>query len=233
MSNRIVLLALSLLCGVLSSNLRAETIHFSIRQMGFDGEATLTMVGPRDYKDYKTLLIVFKANGRNFSDEENIYLDPATYKPLFVERDFSLGMFGHGKILEEYKPSKGEIVITKTDGGHVTRQVINKSVAVDNIYGFIYRCRKEGSFKVGDVYHMILPTKDLKIKLINRVVLKIGEKTYNSYYMQSQPARYKIWFDTSEHKWPLRITGTIGLMSSVMTMTGYEEKSDEEISTTK
>ena len=36
----------------------------------------LTMVGPKDYKDHKTVLIVFKANGMNFSDEEDIYVDP-------------------------------------------------------------------------------------------------------------------------------------------------------------
>ena len=207
----------------LSTSARAETIYYSIRQMGFDGEARLTMVGPRDYKDHKTLLIVFKANGTNFSDEEDIYVDPSTYKPLYVERNFSLSFFGQGKTLEDYVTSKGEILITKTDGNRVTQQVINKVGSVDNIYGFIYRYRKEGSFKIGDVLDMTLPTKDLKIKLMNRVVLKIGGKSYNSYYMQSQPVRYKIWFDASQHKWPLRITGTIGFINSVMTMTGYEE----------
>jgi len=222
MLNRSIL-SLFFFCCVLSQELRAETIQYSIRQMGYDGEASLTMAGPKVYKGHKTVLIVFKAHGVNFSDEENIYVDPSTYKPLFVERDFSLGMFGRGKILEEYIPSKGEIIITKTDGGHVTSQVINKAVAVDNIYGFIYRYRKEGSFKTGDVLKMNLPTKDLKIRLVKRVVLKIGEKSYDSYYMQSQPARYKIWFDASDHKWPLRITGTIGMINSVMTMTGYEE----------
>ena len=70
---------------------------------------------------------------------------------------------------------------------------------------------------------MSLPTKDFKVRLVNRVILKIGEKSYDSYYMQSQPAKYKIWFDSSVHKWPLRITGTIGFINSVMTMTGYEE----------
>ena len=210
-------------CCLFSPQLRAETIHYSIRQMGFDGQATLTMAGPKDYKDHKTILIVFKAHGVNYSDEEDIYVDPSTYKPLFVERDFSLNVYGHGKTLEEYVPSKEEIVITKTDGGHVTQQVINKAGPVDNIYGFIYRYRQEGSFKVGDVLNMALPTKDLKIRLIKRVVLKIGGKSYDSYYMQSQPVRYKIWFDTSEHKWPLRITGTIGFINSVMTMTGYDE----------
>jgi hypothetical protein len=216
-------MTLFIFCCVLSPQARAETIYYSIRQWGFDGEASLTMVGPRDYKDHKTVLIVFKAHGVNFSDEENIYVDPVTYRPLFVERNFSLSVFGHGKILEEYVPSKGEVLITKTEGNHVTRQVIKKEGSIDNIYGFIYRYRKEGSFKTGDILNMTLPTKDLKIRLVNRVVLKIGEQSYDSYYMQSQPVKYKIWFDSSEHKWPLRITGTIGFINSVMTMTGYEE----------
>lgn len=208
----------------LTTSAWAETIYYSIRQMGFDGQATLTMVGPKDYKDHKTVLIVFKANGTNFSDEEDIYVDPSTYKPLFVERNFNLNIFGHGKNLEEYVPSKGEVLITKTQGDHVTRQVIKKEGSIDNIYGFIYRYRKEGSFKTGDILNMTLPTKDFKIRLVDRAVLKIGEKTYDSYYMQSQPNGYKIWFDASSHKWPLRISGTIiGFINSVMTMTGYEE----------
>lgn len=211
---------------ILSGQLRAETINYSIRQMGFDGEATLTMVGPKDFKGYKTVLIVFKANGVNFSDEEDIYVDPSTYKPLFVERNFSLSVFGQGKTSEDYITSKGEVLITKTDGDRVTHQVINKVGPVDNIYGFIFRYRKEGSFKIGDVLSMTLPTKDLKIQLVNRVKLRIGDRTYDSYFMQSQPTRYKIWFDTSEHKWPLRITGTIGFLNSVMTMTGHEESSE-------
>ena len=218
------LVPLFIFCCVLSSQVRAETIQYSIRQIGFDGQATLTMVGPRDYKGHKTVLIVLKANGVNFWDEENVYVDPSTYKPLFVERNFSYRLlFGHGKILEEYIPSKEEIIITKTQGSHVTRQVINKAGSVDNIFGFIYRYRKEGSFKIGDVIDMALPNKDLKIRLVDRVVLKIGEKSYDCYYMQSQPKGYKIWFDASQRKLPLRITGTVGFINSVMTMTGYEE----------
>lgn len=222
---RFQLLAMTVFfCCVLQAQLRAETIHFSIRQVGFDGEATLTMVGPQEHKGYKTLLIVFKANGVNFSDEEDIYVDPDTYKPMFVERNFSLSVFGQGKISEDYVSSKGEVLITKTDGDRVTHQVINKVGAVDNIYGFIYRYRKQGSFKIGDVLSMTLPTRDLKVKLVKRVKIRIEGKTYDSYYMQSDPSRYKIWFDSSAEKWPLRITGTIGFLNSVMSMTDCDTK---------
>ena len=180
------------------------------------------MVGPRDYKDHKTLLIVFKANGTNFSDEEDIYVDPVTYKPLFVERNYSLSVYGKGKSVEEYQ--QGQIIITKRDGNKVSQQIIKKPGNVDNIYGFIYRYRHQGSFKIGDVLDMTLPTKDLKIKLLRQEKLRIEDKTYDAYFMQSQPSRYRIWFDSSENKWPLRITGTIGFISSVMTMTGYDLK---------
>jgi hypothetical protein len=226
MVNKIMkkILILFLFCCILPSQLRAETIYYSIRQMGYDGEARLRLVGPREYKGHKTVLIVFNAHGVNFSDEEDIYVDPVTYKPLFVERNFSLSLFGQGKTLEDYVSSKGEILITKTDGDRVTHQVINKVGPVDNIYGFIYRYRRDGSFKIGDVLNMFLPTRDLKVRLVKRSVLKIGHKSYDSYYMESQPVRYKIWFDASKHKWPLRITGTIGFFNSVMTMTGYDEK---------
>ena len=218
-------LCVSLISGFLffQCTARAETIYYSIRQMGFDGEASLTMAGPKEYKDHKTVLIIFRAHGVNFSDEEDIYVDPVRYKPLYVERNFSLSVFGQGKISEDYISSKNEILITKKDGNRITHQVINKVGHVDNIYGFIYRYRKQGSFKTGDLLNMTLPTRDLKIRLVNRSTVKIGKKSYDAYYMQSQPAKYKIWFDASEHKWPLRIAGTIGIMSSVMTMTGYDE----------
>jgi len=200
-----------------------ETIYFSIHQVGFDGQAALTMVGPREFKNQKTVLIIFKAHGSNFSDEEDIYVDPASYKPFFVQRDFNLGIFGQGQTLEEYLPAKGEIVITKKDGSKTSQQIINKQGEIDNIYGFIYRYRKEGSFKIGDEIKMSLPTQDLVIKLLRQESFKIDQKTYDSYYMESQPTRYKIWFDASKHKLPLRITGTIGILNSVMTMTGYKE----------
>jgi len=201
-----------------------ETIYFSIHQLAYDGNASLTLVGPKIFKDQKTTLIVFNASGKNFSDEEDIYVDPVTYKPLFVQRNFNLGIFGHGQSLEEYDSAKGLITITKKDGDKTTQQLIHKQGAIDNIYGFIFRYRKEGSFKMGDEINLTLPTQDLKIKLLRQESLKTDDKTYDSYYMESQPGRYKIWFDTSKNKLPLRISGTIGgILNSVMTITGYKE----------
>jgi len=203
------------LCCVFSQQLYAETIHYAIIQMGLKaGEATLSNVGPVEYRGQRTFLIVFKAQAINFWDEERIYTDPLNLYPLFVERN--LNIFGRKeKILEVYDRAKSEIRLTKTVGDKSTEQVLKKTGAIDNIYGFILRYRKSGSFRIGDVLDIKLPTKDLKIKLVKRV--------NNNFFMQSRPAKYKIWFDASADKWPLRISGAIGMANTVMEMTHHEE----------
>ena len=194
---------------------RAETIHYALIQLGIKaGDATLRNVGPTVYRGKSTFLIVFKAQAINFWDEERIYTDPLNFYPLFVERD--LNIFGRKeKISEVYDRAKSEIRVVKTAGGKQTEQALKKTGAIDNIYGFILRYRKRGSFKIGDVLDIKLPTKDLKIKLVKRI--------NNSFFMQSSPAKYKIWFDSSARKWPLRISGAVGIANTVMEMTGYEE----------
>ena len=53
--------------------------------------------------------------------------------------------------------------------------------------------------------------------------LKISGKVYETYFMQSKPAKYKVWFDTSDKKIPLRINGAVGINDTAMLMVGYQE----------
>jgi hypothetical protein len=208
---------------LLQASARADTIHYAIIQWGVKaGDATISNVGPVAYRGQQTFLIVFKARAINFLDEEKIYTDPRDFYPLFVERD--LNIFGQKeKILEIYDRSKSEIRVIKTAGGQQTERVLKKAGTVDNIYGFILRYRKSGSFKIGSVLDIVLPTKNLKIKLVKRSNLKVQGKQYHSFYMQSHPAQYKIWFDSVPQKWPLRISGAVGIANTVMEMTGHDE----------
>jgi len=207
----------------LQASAGAETFHYAIVQWGFKaGDATISNTGPVVYRGQQTFLIVFKAQAINFWDEEKIYADPRDFYPLFVERD--LNIFGQKeKILEVYDRTKSEIRVTKTAGDKQTEQVIKRSGSVDNIYGFIYRYRKSGSFKIGSVLDIVLPTKDLKIKLVKRSNLNVMGRHYDSFYMQSHPAQYKIWFDSAAQKWPLRISGAVGIANTIMEMTGHDE----------
>jgi len=193
-----------------------EKIHYKIVQLGLStGEASLTYLGSRMYHKQKTVLIIFQAKGFKFFDEERIFVDPKTMFPLFVERN--LNIFGNReRITEEY--SKDHVKITKGKN----QQVIEKDGDIDNIYAFIYRYRQMGQFHINDSFVLHLPTKDVPIKLIRKDTLDVALKRYKVFYMESNPANYRIWFDTSEKKIPLRISGAIKMAHTVMVMTQYD-----------
>lgn len=199
-----------------------EKIHYNVTQMGFKaGEATLSFIGKTQYQNQETIYIDFYSKGMNFEDQEKIYLDPQRLKPLFVERN--LNIFGKKeKILEEY--SENHLKITKTAGGKTTELVIDKKGWVDNIYAFIYRYRQSEKDQSQKEFDIELPTKNLKIAIVRKDSMTIGNKKYEVLFMQSKPAKYKIWFDASQEKLPLRISGAVGLGNTVMVMTEYEKK---------
>ena len=207
---------------LLQTTAQAETIHYNILQLGVKaGEATLTFVGLTEYKTRPVFLIEFKSQGMNFLDEEKIYLHPEDLRPDIVNRN--LNIFGHKeKIFEEYKQKEGIVRVIKEVNEKFSEQKFIKGVPLDNIYGFIYRYRKNGSFKIGETLKVILPTKDLTIQLTRQVSLTIGNKTYDCFYMQSKPSKYKIWFD-SVTKLPVKISGAIGIANTAMVMTSYEK----------
>ncbi len=192
-------------------------------QMGIKaGDATLKFVGPVIIHNVDTLLIEFTADGFNFYDQEKIYVDPTTFKPLTVQRD--LNIFGKKeKIQETYFPEDNKIVIQKTVGDQVTEQVLTKKGEVDNIYGFIYRYRQDGNFKLGDRIDVVLPTKDIKITVVKKTKLNVDGKNFNVIYLESKPAQYKLWFDVTPQRLPLRISGAIGIANTVMVLKDHKE----------
>lgn len=200
-----------------------EEIHYKILQMGIKvGDAVLKFVGPTMINDVDTVLIEFTADGFNFYDNEKIYVDPTTFKPLTVKRD--LNIFGKKEqIVETYFPQDNKIVIQKTVGKNVTEETLIKKGEIDNIYGFIYRYRQDGEFKLGDATDVILPTKDFQIILSKKVKINAAGNTYDSFYLESKPAAYKIWLDASSKKLPLRINGAIGIANTVMILNSYKE----------
>jgi len=203
---------------------RAEVITYDIKKWGGNiGQATLTFTEGVDFEGKKLTLIDFKTKGWNFHDEEKIYLTPDTLQPVVVFRDFDLNVFGKGKIEERYLPEEGKIRVIKESGGKKTEQVLEKKGRVDNIYGFIEHYRRQGSFKVGEVMDMRVPTRDLKIKVVRKLKVAAMGKYFDGFYLESVPAGYKIWFDDGPRKLPLRIVGATGMASTLMIMKEYKE----------
>ena len=200
---------------------KGETITYTIKKMRVNsGQATLTFEGEVEVAGQKAYLINFKADGPGFLDEEKIYLNVDTFLPIRVERNVDIGMMRKKeKIIEHYNGQ--EVKIVKTAGGKNEEQVIKKKEPMENLYGFIYRYRKEGSFKLGDSLQMNLPTADVKLKLVKMEKVKAEDKDQEAFYMESNPKKYKVWFDTTDRKVPLRIDGAIGFGSTAMILKEY------------
>jgi hypothetical protein len=202
-----------------------EKITYSIKQTGIKaGEAVLSYEGPATKEDKEYVLIVFKADGMNFFDLEKIYADPQTLLPKIVERD--LNIFGKKEqITEYYESAAGKVRVVKTAKGKTSEQVISKKGDLDNIYCFIYRYRRDADPKPGASIAINLPTVDLQLKLKENTKLSAAGKKYDAVFIQSEPAKYKMWFDTGKQKIPLRIDGAVGIGNTTMTMKSYETKS--------
>ena len=201
-----------------------ETITYTIKSLGLKaGEARLVFNGVEKVDGQPFYSITFTSRAANFFDEEKIYADLDTFYPVIVKRD--LNIWGKKeKITEKYDQKKGIIKIIKTAGDKTTEQMIEKTGPIDNIYCFIYRYRKNGTFQVGESFSFELPTASITIDLVKSMKLKVGGGTYESYYMQSNPSKYKVWFDRGEKKIPLRIDGAMGLSKMAMVMEDYESK---------
>ena len=49
-------------------------------------------------------------------------------------------------------------------------------------------------------------------------------ETYEAYYLESSPKKYRIWLGTSERKIPLRIDGAVGFGNTSLVMKEYQDK---------
>ena len=202
---------------------KGEVITFKIEQMKVKaGEAKLSFEGLQEVDGQSLYLIIFKSHGFNFYDEEKIYVDPQNFRPVKVLRDVNI--WGKKeKIMEEYLSKEKKIKITKRVGKKVTIDELPAKDNIENIYGFIYRYRQSGSFKIGDAMDIHLPTKDIKIKLDKKTTLNAAGKEFEAYYLNSEPSKYKIWLSSGAQHIPLKIAGSIGLANTVMVMTNYKE----------
>ncbi len=200
-----------------------ETIHYKIKKFGIKtGEAKLIFKGRTRINYRDAYLIVFRAEAMNFIDEESIYLDPETFYPIMVKRVINL--WGKKeKISEEYFHDKGFIKIVKESNGETTDMSIRKEGPFDNIYGFIYRYRLKGKFEADEELKINLPTKNLEINFIEETQVKAVYQKTPAYYLESNPKQFRIWFDKSDDRVPLRIDGAIGFGSTSMVMVEYEK----------
>ncbi len=201
---------------------KGETIVYDIKKLRLTaGTVTIVYNGPVKQENKDVLLLTVVAKGFKFYDKEEIYLDPKTFYPTLVKRDIDI--FGKKeKIDEYYDQQNGRNTNVKYANGKKTQEVFEKKGPMDNIYGFIYRYRQQGKFTIGEKSQIHLPNKDVTIKLVKKEPLKIGERTFDTYFMESDPGQFKIWYDTGANKLPVRIEGAIGFGKTSMVFREYK-----------
>ncbi len=224
------LVAVALLLGFGVSSLWAnelpfkpgETIRYSIKQFGVKaGEAVLRFDGEKEIDGKKVYLIVFKSTAPKFFDEEQIFIDTVSFRPVRVIRDIDI--WGKKeKITEDYTPD-GKAKVVKVAEGKTTEQLLDRKGPVDNIYGFIYRYRAEGKFSSNEKFDIRLPTLDITMTIGEAVSFNAVGKKYNAAVLRSVPSKYTIWMDTTKQRIPLRISGSVGVATTVMTLIEYKE----------
>jgi hypothetical protein len=206
---------------------KGETLTYKISKFKIKvAEAVLTYQGPVTVDGKEMLLVDFTARGLKFLDEEKIYLDPQTYYPVMIKRD--LNIFGsEEQIVEYYDQEKGIVKIVKTVKGETTEEFIEKGRTLENIYGYIYRQRTQGQFSEGEEYDLSMPTRDVTIEYAKEAKLRAAG---DAHYYRSKPKKFKLFFDQSEQKIPLRIDGAMGFGSMSMLLTGIKQESEVELS---
>ncbi|HQP09997.1 MAG TPA: DUF3108 domain-containing protein [Candidatus Omnitrophota bacterium] len=200
---------------------KGETVTYSIKKLKLTvGTATLTFHGLVSLNGREAVEILLTAKGFRFFDEEKIYLDPVTLYPIVIRRD--LDIFGvKEKIDEFYDLERGKVRIVKTAKGVTSEQTLTGSERFDNIYGFIYRYRRSGQLVAGEEFTLHLPMRDVKFKLVEHKKIRVANRDFDAYYMDSVPKKYKVWFDSGPQMIPLMIDGAIGFGHTSMVMTAY------------
>lgn len=200
-----------------------ETIVYDIKKLALKvGQAVLVFQGEVSLEGREALLVTLTSKGLNFFDEEKIYLDPRTFLPLRVERD--LDIFGKKeRIVEHYSSDNGAVRVVKTSGGKTTEQLIQKEHRLENVYGFIYRYRRQGAFFDGERTVVHLPTADVSFMLRGFDTLALPGRQIQAYYVESLPKKYRVWFDTGPARVPLRIDGAVGFGKTAMVMKEYHK----------
>lgn len=187
------------------------------------GSASLKYHGEIKLDGQEALLIYFTATAPKFFDQEKIYLDPLTFKPIRVDRD--LDIFGkQEQISEFYSQDNGLVRIVKKSKGETSTQMIEKKQRLDNIYGFLYKIRAGKDFSSKQGYQLNLPTTEVTVTFKEKIALKVADQKFHAYYLESVPKQYKIWFDQGAQKIPLRIEGALGSLNASLVMSKYRDR---------
>jgi hypothetical protein len=187
-----------------------EYIKFGVYSAGIRvGSGELHYEGAVEEGSQKVQHIIFKVTTFSVNDEDNVFGTLDFASPVRVDRKIRL--FGKDEtIFESYAENKRSVTISKSvDDKKIESQVINTKDGMNNVLLLLYKFRNDKELSVGKSYKITLPTQnfDLLVKSMRKIKTPLG--TFNAYYLESKPPKYRIWLSSEPDRLPLRIQGLV------------------------
>ncbi|MDP3142733.1 MAG: hypothetical protein Q8N14_02130, partial [Candidatus Omnitrophota bacterium] len=182
------------------------------------GTATLSYFGKDKLGSKDVEIIEFKTTGLNFLDIEKIYAESKTFYPVRVER--TLNIWGRKMdIVEDYDTQDNSWRLTRRENGKISQEVFKENSRAQNIISVVYFYRQLADLKMGESLEFNFSSVEVKLRIAKIVDFPLAGKVYKAYLLESVPAKYRVWLDSSEQRIPLRIDGSLlgfGSMAMIM-----------------
>ncbi|HAJ56571.1 MAG TPA: hypothetical protein DCL35_02250 [Candidatus Omnitrophica bacterium] len=187
-----------------------ERIKFGVYSTAIKvGSGELYYKGVSAVDGKKAQEIAFKVATFSVTDEDKIFGTLDFGSPLKVER--KVRVFGRDEVISEvYASDRRSVTISKSVDGKAPETLeIKTAYELNNVLLLLYNLRNDQGLKVGKSYKITLPTQnfELFVKDIRRLKTPLG--TFKAFYLESKPAKYRIWLSPEPGRLPLRIQGLV------------------------
>lgn len=187
-----------------------ETVKFGIFSGGVRvGSGRLSYLGASAADGNLFQHIRFQATTFSVVDREDVYGTPDFASPARVERYVKL-LGRKERIVENYARDARSVIIKKNlNGRDLPAQKIASSDPLHNVLLLLYKIRSERDLKVGSVFKIVLPTQKFDLIVRGKRKIKVPLGLFEAFYLESRPAKYRIWLSTAKDRVPLRIQGLV------------------------
>ena len=188
-----------------------ESIRFGAYSNGIKvGSGSLVYRGQEVLSSEQAQHVEFQVSSFTVNDSESVYGSVDFSSPILVKRNVSL--FGRNEVISEnYAADRKSVKISKVvnNAPAVTQELASRD-EINNVLLFIYKLRNDPELKVGKSYRIALPTQSFELIVRAQRNLRVPLGVFKTFYIESDPPKYKIWLKTDKDRAPIRIQGFIG-----------------------
>lgn len=187
-----------------------EEIRFKVYSSGIRiGSGYIIYHGVENFEGQDVQHITFQINTLSVRDKEEVYGTLDFSAPIRVNR--SIRLFGSNEIITEtYAPDKRSVTLSKiADSAPPKINIIKSDKVLTNILLLIYKLRNDSKLRENGIYKINLPTQTFDLQVQKNRKIKVPLGSYESFYLESTPAKYRIWLATTPERIPVRIQGLV------------------------